>query len=50
MKVYLARALDLAARLADLEDRPEDARAAREEAAALRATFRKPVPAAGASS
>ncbi|HKJ92846.1 MAG TPA: adenylate/guanylate cyclase domain-containing protein [Longimicrobiales bacterium] len=45
MKVYVARALEIAARLADTQQRPEDARAARAEATALRASFRKREPA-----
>jgi tetratricopeptide (TPR) repeat protein len=50
MKVYVARALDHAARLAEADGRDDDARSARDEAETLRATFRKHVPAAGGSS
>ncbi len=49
MKPYEAKALDIAARLADAEGRPTEAQAHRDEAEALRASFRKRVTAAGAS-
>ncbi|MEJ2217603.1 MAG: adenylate/guanylate cyclase domain-containing protein [Gemmatimonadota bacterium] len=50
MKPYEAKALNIAARLADAEGRSAEAQAHRGQSAALRASFRNHVPAAGASS